>query len=450
MIQLQVLNKVLSEKSISLIDSNGLTDEYFEEYKEEFDFIINHYSRYGIVPDVESVLESFPGFNILDVNETDLYLIEKLREEHMFNSMVPILNTAAQEMQIDSKEAISNLLPKIQQLIETNQFVGGVDIAKQAKERLEWARKIKEHVGTHLGISTGFELLDEITSGLLPGEELFVIVGRPGQGKSWTIDKMISNAWQEGHNVLLYSGEMSEMQVGSRIDTLVSNISINSITKGIWTDYAFKQYEEHIEAMSQADNSLHVVTPFMLGGRPMTVPLLENMIRKYKPDIVGIDQLSLMKDARNARQTRDQYANISKDLYDLSSRLKIPIILNVQASRASKENATNTITLEGIAESDAVGQNASRVLSMVRDEANSILELSLVKNRYGADNKTIEYVWDVDTGNYTLLGYKDDEDDESADDFKKAEGDERRIRRKVKRSTSELQRSVKREGIEAF
>jgi replicative DNA helicase len=123
---------------------------------------------------------------------------------------------------------------------------------------------------------------------MLPGEDLIVIVGRPGQGKSWTLDKMMATAWQNNKSVLLYSGEMSEMQVGSRIDTLIANVNINSITKGVWNDSQLDLYENHIEAMNDSEVPLIVVTPMMIGGRNMTPALLDSMIQKYRPDVVGI------------------------------------------------------------------------------------------------------------------------------------------------------------------
>jgi len=40
---------------------------------------------------------------------------------------------------------------------------------------------IADKSGDLLGVPTGFELLDDVLGGMLPGEELIVIVGRPGQ-----------------------------------------------------------------------------------------------------------------------------------------------------------------------------------------------------------------------------------------------------------------------------
>lgn len=324
MIQLQVLNKVLQDKSMAVLENNGIDYEYFNDYLEEFEFISSHNSKYGGVPDDETILDHFPGFEFFEIGETDEYLIDKLKEEHLYNALVPILTEAAEDIQLDSNVAIANILPKLENLFNKSKFVGGLDIAKYAGERLEWAKKIAQHEGERLGISTGFELLDDILGGLLPGEDLVVIMARPGQGKSWTIDKMLATAWQAGESVLLYSGEMSEMQVGSRIDTLISNVSINSITKGVWNDAQMEKYENHIEAMTEAPNPLIVVTPFMIGGKNMTPAILDSMIAKYKPTVVGIDQLSLMSESFPSReQKRIQYANITMDLYKISAKYGI-------------------------------------------------------------------------------------------------------------------------------
>lgn len=442
MIQLQVLNKVLQDKSLALLNNNGITSEYFSDYGPEYEFIIDHFKEYGNVPDDETILEQFPGFELLNILESDQYLVDKIREEHLYDALVPILTQAAEDMQTDSSIAVSNILPKLEKLIQQTKFVGGVDLTKGAYDRFNWAMDIAEKAGDLLGVPTGFELLDDVLGGMLPGEELIVIVGRPGQGKSWTLDKMMASAWKNGQSVLLYSGEMSEMQVGSRIDTLLSNVSINSITKGVWNDKELQKYEDHIELMQGSETPLVVVTPMMIGGRNMTPALLDSMIQKYKPKVVGIDQLSLMNESVPSReQKRIQYANITMDLYKLSAKYGIPIVLNVQAGRAAKDGTNDTIQLEHIAESDAVGQNASRVITMQRDEANGILRLSVVKNRYGEDNKTIEYMWDVTTGTYTLIGFKNDDD---------TEDNASPVTLKARSSSNRLQKQVNREGVEAF
>ena len=80
MIQLQFLNKVLQCHDASLLVTNNLTQEYFSDYQEEFNFIQQHLRKYGTVPDEVTFLTKFPEFDIIKVEESDSYLIDALFE----------------------------------------------------------------------------------------------------------------------------------------------------------------------------------------------------------------------------------------------------------------------------------------------------------------------------------------------------------------------------------
>ena len=68
----------------------------------------------------------------------------------------------------------------------------------------------------------------------------------------------------------------------------------------------------------------------------------------------------------------------------------------------------------------------------------------MVKNRYGEDNKTIEYMWDIETGTYTLVGFKEEGEDETESKSNSP------LRAKASRSARRTQSQVSREGVEAF
>ena len=83
------------------------------------------------------------------------------------------------------------------------------------------------------------------------------------------------------------------------------------------------------------------------------------------------------------------------DLFTLSCKYNIPIILAVQSNRQGGENKDGP-AIENIAESDAVAQNATRVITMKNDTSAHILTMKVVKNRYGDTNLTQKY--DIDFG----------------------------------------------------
>ena len=83
------------------------------------------------------------------------------------------------------------------------------------------------------------------------------------------------------------------------------------------------------------------------------------------------------------------------DLFSLSSKYGIPVILAAQSNRQGGENKDGP-SIENIAESDAVAQNATRVITMKNDTSAHILTLKIAKNRYGDANLTQRY--DIDFG----------------------------------------------------
>ena len=105
-----------------------------------------------------------------------------------------------------------------------------------------------------------------------------------------------------------------------------------------------------------------------------------------------------MSDKRKADVPRIAYNNISEDLFLVSKELKKPVLLLAQANRESVKNKKKGVSpeLHDLAESDGVGQNATRVISL--SVIDGTLKLSLKKNRYGINNKEVLMIWDINLG----------------------------------------------------
>ena len=43
MVQLQIISHILASKDLSIITNNNLTAEYFLEYEQEYNYILNHF-----------------------------------------------------------------------------------------------------------------------------------------------------------------------------------------------------------------------------------------------------------------------------------------------------------------------------------------------------------------------------------------------------------------------
>ena len=414
MIELQVLSRVLKERNASILTLNGITEDYFITYPDEYAFIMDHIREYGNVPDKETFLSKFSNFTIVDVTESDKYLIETFNEEHLYSLMVPVINKLADIIQTDSRAAAEYLQSQLPSLVQNN-VVLGVDIVSQAKERLrEWQerRDNKER----FCIPTGFEELDEITGGWQRGEEFGVLFARTGQGKSWILIKTLEHAWKIGKRVGLIEPEMSAIKTGYRFDTLSGNISNSALTRG----EDAPDYDKYIEQLSKNGTPFFVASPKDF-RRNITVSKLRAFIESNKLDILGVDGISYLKDERKQRgdNRTTGLTNISEDLMDLSIELKIPIIVVCQSNREGAKD-DEAPDLENIRDSDGIAYNASTVIA-ARQKGPGI-ELTIRKNRNGKSGDKLIYLWDIDKGTFQYIPNEEAERDNS-EEIKKAKED---------------------------
>lgn len=402
MIDLQILNLVLDKKDYSIINLNNLNEDYFPSYKDEFNFIKNHYDKYKVVPDKESFIDKFPNFQFIKVNESLTYLLDGLQEEYLYSKAVPILQKMDELLtgeNADSRKAVEYLLSKVPSLTRKLNFEA-IDLISQSDIRLkEYEERSKQRDKFY--ISTGFPELDEIIGGWDRKEEYAVISARPGIGKSFILDYFALHSVRLGLRVGLYSGEMTETKVGYRIDTLFSNISNFKITKG-YSDIK-EEYEKSISNIKELKGHLFVCTPKMLGGFA-TVSKLKAFCERYELDILYIDQLSLLDDQNHNRTRFERFESLSRDIKDLQSQLQIPVIMAVQLNRGvEKDEDPDTTNISG---SDRVAQDATFILSLQNKDGNIIMQI--MKSRDGRHGDKLTYHWDVDKGILTFIPTSND------------------------------------------
>lgn len=408
MIQLQAINNILSANNLEAYLGANININHFYEYADEYTYILSHFNKYNKVPDLATFLVHFTDFDVVEVLEPVSYIIENLKEEYLYKEGVKVFQRSADLLKQNSYEGLTNILIQAEKLLESNSQREIHNINDMVSERIVDIETKKERGGM-VGISSGMPELDRILGGWLPGQELVVIVGRVNQGKSWLLQKFMAEANKQSKTCLLYSGEMGVMQVAYRNDTLSDNYSNTQLVRGTITDLEFESYKEDLARKKDTASPYYVVTPKYFGGRWATVSDLKMLIKKYKPDIVGIDQLSLMTDERGGESKRIQMGNITMDLFNLTEEFGIPIIADAQANRnkADVENPENP-ELADVAESDAIGQNASRVISLVQTKLG--LSLKITKNRHGSNNKKLIYSWDIDSGIFRFVESEEQRD----------------------------------------
>lgn len=406
MVSLQILSKILASSDNSIVEDNMLNEDYFPDYLEEFKFIQSHIDKYGNVPDKATFLSQFPDIELVDVQESDQYLIDTIREEYLYRKSVPVIEKWEELLRTDSNAASEYLNHELSKL-QPNYSIGGTDIIAQASSRFDQFVERKEHQADWF-FESGFKELDELIHGIQREEELFVIVARTNQGKSWVLEKICTHVWQTGFNVGYFSPEMSANSIGFRFDTLFNKFSNKGLMWGK-DDVGSDDYKSYIDSLQQKQNKFIVATPLDF-DRQVTVTKLKNWIRQYGLDLIAIDGITYMTDERANRgdNKTTTLTNISEDLMTLSMEMKVPILIVVQANRSGvvDKDDEGTPELESIRDSDGIAHNASKVIS-IRQKKDEVLEIGIKKQRFGPVGGKLNYVWDIDIGEFTYMASDD-------------------------------------------
>ena len=232
------------------------------------------------------------------------------------------------------------------------------------------------------------------------GDERYLLWNNIITHNTWILLKCATAAAQKGLRVGLYSGEMSDIKVGYRVDTLLGNISNSDITHG---NIAVQNvYKEYLDKLSETvKGSILVLTPEANNRKLATVSDLQAFIEREHLDMLCIDQHSLLEDERHGRDNVTKASNISKDLKTLQVLSKIPIISVSQQNRDGDKDENADLDVSRIAQTDRIGQDSTICLILQHDHHNDILTVTMAKVRDAQTGKKLRYIIDLNRGIFT-------------------------------------------------
>lgn len=396
----QVLNKILVEKSTDFIEKYCLTEEYFLGYEDEFYFILDHNEKFGSVPDKMTFASAFPRFNFFTVSEPESYLYENIFNNRYYKYVADTWGSIVSEITDDPTKAMEKFKHALEIAPRLKSNIG-FDIIKNAEVRLN-TLITRSQSDNGFFIPTGFEEIDTpFNGGWSRGEDLAVIFGRTGNGKTFVLLKTLQAAFQFGNRVGFISPEMSVEKIGFRFDTLKEGFSNSSLNSGsiIRNEEDFMKYTDYINNLKEIGNSFIVAENSDFENN-VTVSKLKQFIIQNKLDIVGIDGLTYMKDEnyKKGDNKTTSLTNISADLIVLSKELHVPIIVALQANRSGVkgEEDDGTPDLETIRDSDGIAHSCTKVISI--RQIHDRIDLCIKKNRDNKNGQTFSYYFDPNVG----------------------------------------------------
>jgi replicative DNA helicase len=269
----------------------------------------------------------------------------------------------------DGKEEANLLLDNAEHLIfeiaESRRLGSGAYPIKQllppVMEQIEsWA----EHEGRVIGVSTGFNDIDALTSGLQPSQ-LVIIAGRPSMGKtSFALNIALHVALNERKPVAIFSLEMVKEQIVQNLLCMHSRIDAHRMRTGTLSADQYKKLGSACGELSEA--------PLYIDDMPGVTPLeLRSKARRLKSrhdiQMMILDYVQLMSVPR-AENRQQEIAEISRLLKSLARELKIPVVACAQLSRAVEAREGNRPRMSDLRESGALEQDADLIMLLYREE----------------------------------------------------------------------------------
>lgn len=236
------------------------------------------------------------------------------------------------------------------------------------------------------GVPTGFSDLDNTLVGMGKGE-LLLVGARPGMGKtSFCLNIAANVARQTGQTVCIFSLEMSNEELVSRMLASEGMVDSYNIRSG-------KLSPEEWQKLAHASAMLAETNILIDDTTGITVTGMRSKLRRVKNlGLVVIDYLQLMQsDTRKNDNRVQEVGDISRNMKILAKELRIPVICCAQLSRGPESRTDKRPMLSDLRDSGAIEQDADVVMFLYRDEyykndkdGQSAAEVIVAKNRHGA------------------------------------------------------------------
>lgn len=229
------------------------------------------------------------------------------------------------------------------------------------------------------------------------GQDPNFVVGDFIVHNSWMALYVASMAYMTNMRVLVYSLEMSRIQVLRRCAAIISRVDYDKFKKGK-LDPATQQRVFDILYTLRDDelyktNGVH--SSALMATSPSSessgVATLQAKIREFDPDLVIVDGMYLMKDDRVKARTIDwkSISHISQDLKRTASHMNVPIIGVTQANRGASKDPKQADLAE-LSYADALGQDCDLCMRVTKQKDQSSNENEIVLSFPGSREGILE------------------------------------------------------------
>ena len=298
-------------------------------------------------------------------------ILQKYIQRKLISISAEIIEEAYDET-VDVFDLLDDAETKLFEVTQGNLKKGSEDAQGLVSQAIKKIQEISNKQGMS-GVATGFNRLDELTSGWQPSD-LVILAARPGMGKTAFVMSMAKNmAIDFDTPVAIFSLEMSSVQLITRMISSETGISSGKLRKGNLEPHEWEQLNVKVKNLSKA--------PIFIDDTPsLSIFDLRAKARRLASQhgikVIVIDYLQLMTAGSSSGGNREQeISTISRNLKALAKELAIPVIALSQLSRAVEtRGGSKRPLLSDLRESGAIEQDADIVSFIFRPEYYGLTE----------------------------------------------------------------------------
>jgi replicative DNA helicase len=293
-------------------------------------------------------------FNINHIEEHQQILMKYYTKRKMYEMGKKIASD------IESNEPLEKLISEAADIFmeaTSTKKVTEVDIAKALDEFVINQQKgVSEKL-----MPTYIPEVDSVIGGA-EYSDLVIVAGAASMGKTSFMLKLLQNLVNNDKSISIFSLEMSNNQLLTRLLAMETEINIRKIRYNDLDGIDWGKINRVIDIYKKKN--------FILDSETVELQDILNKLRKQKIknniDVVFIDYLQLIRDSKSRGNREQEVAKIARSLKNIAKELNIVVVALSQLSRAVSNRDDKRPMLSDLRESGEIEQAADTVMLMYR------------------------------------------------------------------------------------
>ena len=296
------------------------------------------------------------------------YYARIVKEKSTLRSLIHSANkilAEAYEGEQEPEELLDDAERAIFAIAEGRIRTGFVPLRDLVQSSFATIERLQQSKGAVTGVPTGFHDLDEMTTGLHPGD-LVVVAARPSMGKtSFVLNIAQHVGTHTPMTVGFFSLEMSKEQLFMRMLTSEARIDSHRFRSGYLNEKDYGRLSQSLGTLAEA--RVFIDDTASIGVLEMRAKA-RRLKAEHGLDLLIIDYLQLMQGRGRFESRQAEVSAISRSLKGLAKELSCPIVALSQLSRAPEGRTDHRPQLSDLRESGAIEQDADIVFFIYRPE----------------------------------------------------------------------------------